>query len=106
MDVEQPALDRVLLRFVLAMQPLDHLVRWLLPLVVGMVSVAHQELTAGGGMRPDPPTARLMAVVLLDELIHGRPDRPDDAELREIGTESRPEPVVGTRLVHGAGVDR
>jgi hypothetical protein len=54
----------------------------------------------------DPSTAWLMAVVPPHDLLHAGVDRPDDAELGDIRTESRPEPVVGTRFIHRAGMHR
>src|SRR5215472_6456123 len=84
------------------MQPLDQLMSWLFALVVGVMPIAEQELAACRGMLPDSPAARLMAVVLLDELVDARADRAKDAELFEVGAEPGPESVVGTRLVDGA----
>src|SRR5262249_33520759 len=63
---------------VLAVQAFDQLVRRLLALEVGMVPVAEEELTAGRRMRADSPTSRLVAVVLLHELIHAGGDRAED----------------------------
>jgi hypothetical protein len=54
----------------------------------------------------DPPTAWLMAVVPLHDLLHAGAVRADDAELGDIRAESRPEPVVRTRFIHRAGMHR
>src|SRR5215813_1758434 len=77
---------------------------WFSALVVGVVAVAEQELAASRGMLPDSPAARLVTVVLPDQLVDARADRAEDAELFEVGAEPGPEPVVGAGLVDGAGV--
>ncbi len=56
----------------------------LLALVVRMVPVTEHELTAGGGMRADPPAARLMAVDLLYQLVERSAERAEDAELGDV----------------------
>ena len=81
MGLLEPAVHRRLALHVLTMQPFDQLMSWLLALVVGMVAVAEQELAARGGMLPDPPAARLVTVVLLDQLVDGSADRAEDTEL-------------------------
>src|SRR5262249_45103976 len=55
-------------------------------------------------MRADPPAARVMAVVLLEQLVHAGGDRADNGELGKVGAEPGPEPVVGARLIDGARV--
>jgi len=104
MDLVELALHRGLALQVLAVQPFDELMGRLLALVVGMVAIAEQELAARGGMLPDPPAARLVTVVLLDQLVDARADRAEDAELLQVRAEPRPEPVVRAGLVDGARV--
>jgi hypothetical protein len=83
-EIDQLGVDRGLAFQVLSMEPFDQLVRRLDAVVVGMVPVAEAELTACRGVRADAPTARLVAVELPHELVHGRSDRPDDAELGQV----------------------
>ena len=71
----------------------------LLALVVRMVPVTEHELTAGGGMRADPPAAGLMAVDFLYQLVERSADRAKDAELGNVRAESRPEPIIRSRLI-------
>src|SRR5271169_4357145 len=71
----------------------------LLALVVRMVPVAEHELTAGGRMRADPPAAGLMAVDFLYQLVERSADRAKDAELGNVRAESRPEPIIRSRLI-------
>ena len=87
LDVVKLAVDRCLALQVLTMQPLDQLTSWLPALVVGVVAVAEQELAAGRGMVSDSPAARLVTVVLLDQLVDARADRAEDAELRDVGAD-------------------
>src|ERR1700758_2663256 len=86
------------------MQPLDQLMGWLSALVVGVMAIAEQELAACRGMPSDPGAARLVTVVLLDQLVDARADRAEDAELRKVRAEPRPEPVIRAGLVDGARV--
>src|ERR1700757_1332674 len=86
------------------MQPLDQLMGRLSALVVGVVAIAEQELAACRGMLPDSPAARLVTVVLLDELVNARADRTKDAELFNVRTKAGPESVIGPGLVDGARV--
>src|SRR5690348_586786 len=104
MELMELAEERCLALQVLTVQPLDKLMSWLLALVVGVVQVTQRELAARRRMVADPPAAWVMAVVLLDQLVHAGADRADDAELGEVGAEPRPEPVVGSRLVDSARV--
>src|SRR5215471_14379909 len=98
------AAHRCLVLQVLTVQPLDELVSWLLALVVGVMAIAEQELAACRGMLPDPPAARLVTVVLPDQLVDGRADRAEDAELLQVRAEPGPEPVVRAWLIEGARV--
>ena len=66
MDLVELAVDGCLALQVLTVQPFDELMGRLSALVVGMVAIAEQELTARGGMLPDPPAAWLVTVVFLD----------------------------------------
>src|SRR5262245_50154488 len=75
-------------------------------LEIGVVAVAQEKLAARRGMSAHPPTPWLVPVVLLHELIHAGADRAKDAELGEIGAESRPEAVVRAGLVIRACVHR
>src|SRR5215472_18405753 len=86
------------------MQPLDQLMSWLFALVVGVMPIAEQELAARRGMLPDSPAARLVTVVVLDQLVDARADRAEDAELFDVGAEPGPESVVGPGLVDDARV--
>ena len=74
-DLLEFAVDGCLALQVLTVQPFDQLMGRLLALVVGMVAIAEQELAVRGGMLPDPPAARLVTVVLFDQLVDGRADR-------------------------------
>jgi hypothetical protein len=103
-DFVELAVDDCLALQVLTVQPLDELMGRLPALIVGMVAVAEQELAARGGIAPDPPAARLVAVVLLDQLVDARADRAEDAELLQVRAEPGPEPVVRAGLVDGARV--
>src|SRR5262249_41651562 len=85
-------------------QPFDERVIWLSTLVVRVVAVAQRELAARRRMRADSPAAWLMAVVLLEQLVHAGADRADDAELGKVRPESRPKPIVRARLIDGARV--
>jgi hypothetical protein len=58
MDAFEPLVDGCLLRGLLAMHPLDQLMRGLLSSEVRMVAIAEQELAASSGMGPDPPFDR------------------------------------------------
>src|SRR5262249_52276655 len=87
------------------MQPLDQLMSRFSALVVGVVAVTEQELAASRGMLPDSPAARLVTVVLPDQLVDARADRAEDAELFEVGAEPRPQSRGGAGLVDGAGVE-
>ncbi len=102
-DFIKLAVDRCLALQVLTMQPVDQLTSWLSALVVGVMAIAEQELAACRGMLPDPPAARLVTVVLLDQLVDARADRAEDAELFKVGTEPGPEPVIGAGLASAAG---
>jgi hypothetical protein len=82
-------------------QPFDHFAGRSGAVVVGVVPIAEKELATGGWMIPDSPAAGFVAVVFAYQLIDAGPDRADDTELGEVRTESRPEAVIGTRLVHG-----
>src|SRR5215472_10907408 len=86
------------------MQPLDQLMGWLSALVVGVMPIAEQELAARCGILPDSPAARLVTVVLLDQLVDARADRAEDAELLQVRAEPGPESVIGAGLVDGARV--
>jgi hypothetical protein len=50
-------------------------------LEVWVVAIAEEELATGSGMGADAPTAGLVAVVPLHELIDPGADHADDAEL-------------------------
>src|SRR6516162_4265638 len=88
---------------VLTMQPLDHLVGRLVSLEIRMVPIAEQELPVGSRVRTDPPTARFVTVVLPHDLVHAGGDRSDQADLGQVGPESRPEPVPGAGQIVDAG---
>jgi hypothetical protein len=45
-----------------------------------------------------------MTVVLIDQLVDAGADRANDAKLGQVRAEPGPEPVVGARIVDGAGV--
>src|SRR5262249_28477877 len=53
---------------------------------------------------PAPPAARLVTVVLLEQLVDTRAGRAEDTELLQVRAEPRPEPVVHTGLIDGARV--
>jgi hypothetical protein len=89
---------------VLLVEPGDRLGGRAAPLVLRVVPVAQEELPAGGRMIAHPPAAGLVAVVLLHQLIRGGADRPDGAELGQVGPESGPEPVVRAGRVVRPGV--
>src|SRR5262249_59804809 len=72
----------------------------------GGVATTDGNAPSRAGLFPAPPAAGLMAVVLLEQLVHAGDDRADDAELGQVRAEPRPEPVVGARLVDGARVHR
>jgi hypothetical protein len=76
MDVVKLAVDRCLALQVLAMQSLDQLTGWPSALVVGVMAIAKLELAACRGMLPDSPAARLVTVVLLDQLVNAAPIAP------------------------------
>src|SRR5215472_3311165 len=86
------------------MQPLDQLMGWLSALVVGVMPIAEQELAACGVILPDSPAARLVTVVLLDQLVDARADRAEDTELLDVRAESGPESIIGPGLVDDARV--
>src|SRR6516165_1950019 len=104
MDLVELAVYRCLSLQVLTVHPFDELMGWLLAPVVGVMAIAKQELAARRGMLSDPPAARLVTVVLPDQLVDARADRAEDAELRQVRAEPGPEPVVGAGLVDGARV--
>jgi hypothetical protein len=104
MDFVELAVHRCLALQVLTVQPVDQLMSWLCALVVGVVAIAEQELAACRGMLPDPPAARLVTVVLLDQLVDARADRAEDTELLQVRAEPGPESVVRTGLIDGARV--
>src|SRR5215467_12055856 len=104
MDLVEPVVHRGLALQVLTMQPFDELVCRLPALVVRVMAIAEQELAARRGMIPDPPAARLVTVVLLDQLVDARADRAEDTELLQVRAEPGPEPVVRTGLIDGARV--
>ena len=87
-------MNRSLSFHVLAVLPNDQVVRRLGALVVGVVTVTKQKLPARRRMGSHSPAARLMAVVLLHELIDGGADGAKDAELGEVRTETRPKSVL------------
>ena len=105
MDFLKLAVNRRLALQVLTVQSLDQLVSGLHALIVGMVAITEQELAARSLVLPDPPAARLVTVVLLDQLVDGRADRAEDTELLQIRAEPGPEPVVRTWLVDSARVN-
>jgi hypothetical protein len=90
---------------VCSVQALDHGTGRPGAVVIGVMAVTQQELTAGGGMIPDSPASRLVAVVLPYHLINPGADRADNAELGDVGSEPGPETVIRSRLVHGAGMN-
>jgi hypothetical protein len=49
-----------------------------------MMPITEEKLTTGGRVIADPPTARLMAVVLLQDLVDAGADRAGNAELGDI----------------------
>lgn len=102
-DVVKLVVHRCLALLVLTMQLVAQLASWLSALVVGVMAIAEQELAACRGMLPDSPAARLVTVVLLDELVDARANRAEDAELFNVRAEPGPESVVGAGLVDGAG---
>src|ERR1700722_20050587 len=104
MNITEFAVHRFPALHVLTVQPFDELMSWLSAPIVGMVPIAEQELAGRRGMLPDPPAARLVTVVLLDQLVDARGNRAEDAELLQIRAEPGPEPVVRTGLVDGARV--
>ena len=75
-DFTKLAVDRCLVLQVLTMQPLDQLMGWLSALVVGVMPIAEQELAACRVILPDSPAARLVTVVLLDQLVNAAPIAP------------------------------
>ena len=79
--------DGSLLFLVLAVHPNDEVVCRFDALEVGVVPVAKQKLAARRRMRSHSPAARLVTVVLLHELIDGRRDSAEDAELCDIRSE-------------------
>src|SRR5215469_6662071 len=87
------------------MQPFDELMSWLPAQEVRMVAITEVELAARRRVVADPPAAWFVTVVLLHQRVDACGDRAENAELFKIGAESRPEPVIGTGLVDGAGVD-
>jgi hypothetical protein len=64
--------------------------------------MADEKPTIGGRVVADPPTARLMAVVLQQDLVDAGADRAGNAELGDIRTESRPGHGVRTRFSNRA----
>jgi hypothetical protein len=104
MDLVELAVHGGLALQVLTVQPFDELMGWLLALVVGVMAIAELELAVRRGMLSDPPAARLVTVVLLDQLVDGRADRAEDAEFLDVRAEPGPEPVVHAGLVVGARV--
>src|SRR5215471_18771850 len=103
-DVVKLAVNRYPALQVLAMQPLDQLMSRLSALVVGVMAIAEQELAACRVILPDSPAARLVTVVLLDQLVDARADRAEDAELFDVRAEPGPESVIRPGLVDGARV--
>lgn len=91
---------------VFTMQPLDQLAGWSVTLVVRVMLVAEVELAIGRRMVAHPPAALLVAVELPGQLIHSRDDCSDEAELGQIRPEAGPECIIGSRLVHRAGMHR
>src|SRR5262245_58239876 len=89
---------------VLTVQSLDELMSWLLALEVRVVAIAEVELAAGGRVVADPPAARFVTVVLLEQRVDGCADRAENAELFKVRAEPGPEPVIGSGLVDGARV--
>src|SRR5215831_15730345 len=104
MDLAEFAVNGLLALQVLAVQPFDQLMSWLPPLEVRVVAVAEVELAARCGVVAEPPAAWLVAVVFLDQLVHGGTDRAQDAELFQVGAEPGPEPVIRAGLVDDARV--
>src|SRR6202007_2577485 len=69
-----------------------------------VMAIAQVELAARRGVVADPPAARFVTVELPHQRVDGCADRAENAELCQVRAEPRPEPVVGSRLVDGAGV--
>jgi hypothetical protein len=96
MDFMEPLVNGSLLCRMLAVHPKDQVMRRFEAVEVGVVMVAEEKLTPCRRMGSDPPTARLVTVVFLYELIDGSADGAENAELGEIRTEPGPESVVRT----------
>ena len=88
MDLVELVVNGSLPRRVLLVQLHDQVMGWLGSVVVGVVAVTKEKLAACRRMRSDAPTARLVTVVFLYELIDASADGTQDAELRDIRTEA------------------
>ena len=84
-DLLEPVLEDRDVSEVLTVQSLDQLVCRPLPLEVGMVPVAQEELAAGRGVGAHTPAAGLVTLVLPYDLVHARRDGTDETDLGEIG---------------------
>src|SRR5690348_1209859 len=104
MDLLELAVDGGLALQMLTVQALDELMSWLLALEVRVVPVTQVELAARRRVVAEPPAARFVTVELPHQRVDACGDRAENAELLQVGTEPRPEPVVGAGLVDGAGV--
>jgi hypothetical protein len=83
------------------MQSADDVGSRLGSLVVGVVAIAERELATRRRMIAYSPAALLMTVVLLDGLIGRRRDCAEQADLRDVGAEARPERLVGAGFIDG-----
>jgi hypothetical protein len=84
MDFVEAVVKGRLLCCVLAVHPNDQVMRRLEAVEVGVVAVTKEKLTTSRRMGPDSPTARLVTVVFLYQLIDGGGDGAKDAELGNI----------------------
>src|SRR5499427_7734713 len=104
MNLVEFSVHRCLSLQVLTVQPFDELMSRLSAPVVGVMAIAEQELAARRVILPNPPAARLVTVVLLDQLVDARADRAEDTDLLQVRAEPGPESVVRPGLVDGARV--
>src|SRR5262249_23662431 len=94
-DVAQLVMQGRLLFDVLFVHADDEVVRRLFAFVVRRGAVTEDERAAGGRVRTAPPTARLVAVEFSEDLIARGHECAEEPELGDVGSEPRPESVVG-----------
>src|SRR5690348_15247809 len=104
MDLLELAVDGGLALQMLTVQALDELMSGLPALEVRVVAVTQVELAARRRVVAEPPAARFVTVELPHQRVDACGDRAENAELFKVGTEPRPEPVIGAGFVDGAGV--